>query len=332
MSSTKSEHLPHTEAKDTDPDCRTDKIKNIYNPHWSNQRTVTYTDEYDPELQEETRRKAKIARDCIKKGFANRNKNLSQEVLDNIKEVTERIDREYKEKTDAIRKKYDTLWPPEKYTSYTELIANIVISLEEPDTVIGKRKIDEDDLVNTLIQLNPIIINKQNIAARSIYTELIMERPNWPRWMKKWAAINADPIHSIINNNASNKHIFNILHKVMKKLSSHSHMAIMNQTSKTTKRITKVHRSPNKLVCIKPTLTITSVIKQRRMARPIANRIKLIMEHYKYHHAGETWFKREPLEYERKDHSTDKVKNAAGLMAINSRRETWKRRKRKANC
>jgi hypothetical protein len=195
-------------------------------------------------------------------------------------------------------------------------------------------RVKNSNLINTLIQLNPIIVNKQNIAAKSIYTasELIMERPNWPRWMKKWAKINADPIHSIINNNASNKHIFNMLHKVKKKLSSHSHLAIMNQTSKTTKRITKVHRSPNKLICIKPTWTNTSAIKERRMASPIANRIKLILEHYKYHHAGETWFKREPLEYERKSHSTDKVKNAAGLLAINSRRETWKRRKRKANC
>jgi hypothetical protein len=42
---------------DTDPDCRTDRINNLYNPHWSNQRTVTYTDEDDPELQKETRRK-----------------------------------------------------------------------------------------------------------------------------------------------------------------------------------------------------------------------------------------------------------------------------------
>jgi hypothetical protein len=110
-----------------------------------------------------------------------------------------------------------------------------------------------------------------------------------------------------------------------------SHLAIMNQTSNTTKRITKVHRCSKELKC-KPTWTKTTEIKQRRTAKPIANKIRLILEHYEYHHADKTRLKREPLDYERKSHSTDKVKNAAGLLAINSRRETWKRRKRKAIC
>jgi hypothetical protein len=36
--------------------------------------------------------------------------------------------------------------------------------------------------------------------------------------MKKWATINADPLHSIIFNNAGNKLIYNLLHKVKVKL------------------------------------------------------------------------------------------------------------------
>jgi hypothetical protein len=316
---------------DTDPNCCTDKLKNLNNPHWSNRRTVTYSEEdgYEPDkgFTKERMREIHIrTREILKMGA---NYHRSEKEVETIRKFKNKMEQEYKAKTDAIRKKLNP--PEEKYISYTELIANIVISLDIPDT-IGKRKVEEDDLMNTLIQLNPIIINKQNIAAKSIYTELIMERPNWPRWMKNWATINADPIYSIINNNAGNKQIFNILHKVKKKLSALSHLAIMNQTSNTTKRITKVHRCANELKCIKHTWTNTTIIKQRRRAKPIANRIKLLLEHYKYHHAGETWFRREPLEYERKSYSTDKVKNAAGLLAINSRRETWKRRKRKAIC
>jgi hypothetical protein len=36
---------------DTDPNCCTDKLKNLNNPHWSNRRTVTYSEEdvYEPD-------------------------------------------------------------------------------------------------------------------------------------------------------------------------------------------------------------------------------------------------------------------------------------------
>jgi hypothetical protein len=117
--------------------------------------------------------------------------------VDNFKRS---LEQDYKKKTE--RQPKVVIPAEEKLISYTDIIANLVNALNITDTVIGKRTFESEDMSTTLVQLNPILNNKYNIASKRIYTELIMERPLWPRWMKKWAAINADPIHSIIFNNA----------------------------------------------------------------------------------------------------------------------------------
>jgi hypothetical protein len=299
-------------------------------PHFSNQRTITYTDEDEDDEDCITPEKRKAEWDkwdnTIKSGgllyhnFDEKNKLI----VDNFKRS---LEQDYKKKTD----KHKAAVPVEKLISYTDIITNLVNALI-PENVIGKRKLESDDISTSLVQLNPILSNKYNIASKRIYTELIMERPFWPRWMKKWATINADPIHSIIFNNAGNKLIYNLLHKVKMKLITTSQLALMNKTVNTNNCKNKVYRRPKEIKCIMPIKSIALTVIQRRKTRTIANKMKLLLEHYKYHHPSDIWSKREPLDYERKSYSTDQVKNAAGTLAINSRRETWKRRKRKAYC
>jgi hypothetical protein len=299
-------------------------------PHFSNQRTITYTDEDEDDEDCITPEKRKAEWDkwdnTIKSGgllyhnFDEKNKLI----VDNFKRS---LEQDYKKKTD----KHKAAVPVEKLISYTDIITNLVNALI-PENVIGKRKLESDDISTSLVQLNPILSNKYNIASKRIYTELIMERPFWPRWMKKWATINADPLHSIIFNNAGNKLIYNLLHKVKMKLITTSQLALMNKTVNTNNCKNKVYRRPKEIKCIMPIKSIALTVIQRRKTRTIANKMKLLLEHYKYHHPSDIWSKREPLDYERKSYSTDQVKNAAGTLAINSRRETWKRRKRKAYC
>jgi hypothetical protein len=256
----------------------------------------------------------------------------TKKIIENFKRSLELKEKEEKMKR-AQAKALARAPPEETYISYTDIIANIVKTLNIPDTVIGKRKAENEDMGSTLVQLKPIINDKYNIAAKRIYFELIMERPLWPRWMKKWAAINADPIHTIINNNTGNKLIYNLLHKVKKKLITTSHLAIMNQTSNTKARKYKVHRRPKEIKSIMPIKSNSLTVKQRRMTKSIANNMRLLLEHYRYYHPSDTWKGREPFDYElKKGEQADKTKNAAGKLAINSRRETWKRRKRKAYC
>jgi hypothetical protein len=114
-----------------------------------------------------------------------------------------------------------------------------------------------------------------------------------------------------------------------------SHLAIMNQTSNTNTRKCKVYRCPKKFKCLMPIRTISTTVKQRRMAKLIANLNKMnsLLEQYRCQHTSDIWSGREPFDYElKKGAKADKTKNAAGQLAINSRRETWKRRKRKAYC
>jgi hypothetical protein len=114
-----------------------------------------------------------------------------------------------------------------------------------------------------------------------------------------------------------------------------SHLAIMNQTSNINTRKCKVYRCPKKFKCLMPIRTISTTVKQRRIAKLIAklNKMNLLLEQYRCQHTSDTWSGREPFDYElKKGAKADRVKNAAGQLAINSRRETWKRRKRKAFC
>jgi hypothetical protein len=329
MSSTNHIIHTHTEPKDINPNLNK-QTRFRTRPHFSNQRTITYTDEDEDDEDCITPEKRKAEWDkwdnTIKSGgllyhnFDEKNKLI----VDNFKRS---LEQDYKKKTDRQPKAVPA---EEKLISYTDIIANLVNALNIPDTVIGKRSFESEDTSTTLVQLNPILNNKYNIASRRIYMELIMERPLWPRWMKKWAVINADPIQSIIFNNAGNKIIYNLLHKVKKKLMTTSQLAIMNKTTNTNSRKNKVYRQTKEIKSIMPSMRNSLTVKQRRMTRTITNKMKLLLEHYKYHHPSDIWLGRKPLDYERKSYSTDQVKNAAGTLAINSRRETWKRRKRKA--
>lgn len=217
----------------------------------------------------------------------------------------------------------------------SEILANIA-GKSLSDEMAGKRKrIQDEEYVNP-VELTPCKIMLSNFKAKKLYTQIIMERDIWPKWMHKWFKGQAVPISNAIQQNQLTTRQFNVVHRTFTKLRHHiqdieyprdklEYKQVM-PLSRQKKNIQKVHRA--RLTYTAPKLEIKlriNGIKYRKkrfrlcLTQPIKGKPTNTFKR------GHQQIFRPPAA-----NVSFKMDNISITSAVNTRRETWKRRKKKA--
>jgi hypothetical protein len=244
-----------------------------------------------------------------------------------IKDMVIRLRKE----TDEMFNRKPASTPPQaKLVSIGDIFKRLEDSVNEPipDTVqiAGKRKAEHHlcDDINMLAHtpdrgINPDILLK----AKQLYTKIIIDKDVWPKWTHRWFNHQASTLATSLSQGTLNKHQFNTIHKTHYKL---GHPYLTNNTIVTKSAPSKVIKS-QMVLKNKPLQSV--IITNGRERRYTRNRKMCLTNGNNTSLTIKTLLSSNTSEFMLPLGAPFKMNNLKIMKAINARRESWKRRKRK---
>jgi hypothetical protein len=246
-----------------------------------------------------------------------------------IKDMVVRLRKE----TDEMFNRKPAPTPPQaQLVTIADIFKRLEDSVKEPipDTVqiAGKRKLDflSSDYINPLpLKSDRGIKPDSLLKAKQLYTKIIIDKDIWPKWTHRWFNHQASILATSLSQGTLNKHQFNTIHKTYYKL---GHPYLTNSTIVTKSAPSKVIKS-QMVLKNKPLKSILLATSNGRERRHTRNRKMCLTNGNNTSLAIKTLLSSNTSEYMLPLGAPFKMNNKRIMKAINARRESWKRRKRK---
>jgi hypothetical protein len=292
---------------------------------------IPFEDTYEYELNRYNRRLEGLRAGHIQK--------VSPEMMARVDRMIDRVNAQHRKDFCVHETVYPakTAPPPEVNNETMKSILDIISELSKKamtEEGIGKRKRNLDDEYPTSTtstpNAGPLIVEQITqipnnlLVARKLYSSIIIDRDVWPKWTHRWFKQQASELSMAIKNNALSKHQFNTIHKTYDKLKYTIVGKIENAKVLSHTKVRKsVKVSTLRLTPEDINWRIINGIKYRRKRRLCLNKTNSSVPSVVFTKRQEQQFPPsiEGLSF--------RMNNIFVTRAVNTRRETWKRRKKK---
>jgi hypothetical protein len=200
---------------------------------------------------------------------------------------------------------------------------------DTPPALTGKRKIDDTglDYILPQVDITTGLSHKDLSKAKMLYTKIIIEKDSWPKWTREWFGNQANDMSRALSSGSITKYQYNTLHKTHAKLGYSLLHSKDTRINPVTTKVIKHHHDIKRVQTPNIWSRCSDIARRRKRYR------RLCLLNNKYTSSSLTTLI--PLLRKRPEYAPSllgipyKMKNIKITRVVNSRRESWKRRKRK---